>query len=125
MGALSRRASRRNSLPPAQRYIVLLGISWAIFIAGMLTQGVTTAPLSDRILHAGAKGYGWLNAGWAIGAFGSTLYAPVFIRGLRARRAVIWAMGTLAFSLTLAPFSRIVPIAVLCYVVMGSGRGIA
>src|SRR5262245_6208217 len=30
-----------------KRDIVLLGISWAIFIAGMLTQGVTTAPLSD------------------------------------------------------------------------------
>src|SRR5262249_29257983 len=39
-----------------KRYIVLLGISWAIFIASMLTQGVTTAPLSDRVLHAGAKG---------------------------------------------------------------------
>src|SRR5206468_7388671 len=65
-----------------KRYIVLLGISWAIFIAGMLTQGVTTAPLSDRILHAGARGYGWLNGGWAVGAFTSTLYAPLFIRRL-------------------------------------------
>src|SRR4030095_507663 len=42
-----------------KRHIVLLGISWAIFIASMFTQGVTTAPLSDRIFHAGAKGYGW------------------------------------------------------------------
>src|SRR5437867_2628619 len=48
-----------------KRLIVLLGISWAIFIAGMFTAGVTTAPLSDRILHAGAQGYGWLNGGWA------------------------------------------------------------
>ena len=35
----------------------------------MLTQGVITAPFSDRILKSGAVGYGWLNAGWAIGAF--------------------------------------------------------
>src|SRR5262245_36135645 len=62
-----------------KRHIVLLGITWALFIASMLTQGVTTAPLSDRILHAGANGYGWLNAGWAIGAFTSTLYAPFVI----------------------------------------------
>jgi MFS family permease len=108
-----------------KRYIVLLGISWALFIAGMLTQGVTTAPLSDRILHAGATGYGWLNAGWAIGAFTSALYAPVVIRRLSARRAVTCAMAVLAASLILAPHSRIVPIAMLCYVVMGSGRGIA
>jgi MFS family permease len=108
-----------------KRYIVLLGISWAIFIAGMLTQGVTTAPLSDRILHAGARGYGWLNAGWAIGAFTSTLYAPLFIRRLRGRLSVFCAMAMLALSLTVAPFSGSVALAVLCYAVMGSGRGLA
>ncbi len=107
-----------------RRYVVLLGISWALFIAGMLTQGVTTAPLSDRILHAGAKGYGWLNAGWAIGAFSSALYVPLVIRWLRGRRAVAWAMAVLACSLTLAPFSGVLALAVVCYAVMGSGRGV-
>src|SRR5215510_2409918 len=90
-----------------KRHIVLLGITWALFIAGMLTQGVTTAPLSDRILHAGAQGYGWLNAGWAIGAFTSALYAPLVIRKLHGRRAVTCAMALLTFSLMLAPHSRI------------------
>jgi DHA3 family macrolide efflux protein-like MFS transporter len=108
-----------------KRYIVLLGISWAIFIAGMFTQGVTTAPLSDRILHAGARGYGWLNAGWAVGAFTSALYAPLFIRRFHGRRSVVCAMAMLAMSLTLAPFSGSVVVAVMCYAVMGSGRGIA
>ena len=107
-----------------RRSVVLLGIAWALFIAGMLTQGVTTAPLSDRILHGGAKGYGWLNMGWAIGAFSSALYAPLVIRSLRSRRAVTTAMVVLAISLVLAPHSRILPLAVLCYIVMGSGRGI-
>src|SRR6516162_2007953 len=108
-----------------KRDIVLLGISWAIFIAGMLTQGVTTAPLSDRILHAGARGYGWLNGGWAVGAFTSALYAPLLIRRLNGRRSVVFAMAMLALSLTMAPFSVSVAIAVMCYVVMGSGRGLA
>src|SRR5215510_10611890 len=105
-------------------HVVLLGISWAIFIAGMMTQGVTTAPLSDRILHAGAQGYGWLNAGWAIGAFTSALYALVFIRWLHARPSVMWSMATLAVCLLLAPHSAILPVAVVCYAVMGSSRGI-
>jgi MFS family permease len=108
-----------------KRYVVLFGISWAIFIAGMMTQGVVTAPLSDRILHAGARGYGWMNGGWAIGAFTSTLYAPLFIRRLNGRRAVACAMAMLALSLTLAPFSGSLAIAVMCYMVMGSGRGLA
>jgi len=108
-----------------KRDVILLGISWAVFIAGMMAQGVTTAPLSDRILHAGAQGYGWLNAGWAIGAFTSTLYAPLFIKRLTGRRAVAIAMTLLALSLTLAPLSPTLPVAVMCYVVMGSGRGLA
>ena len=108
-----------------KRDVILLGISWAVFIAGMMAQGVTTAPLSDRILHAGAQGYGWLNAGWAIGAFTSTLYAPFFIKRLTGRRAVAIAMTLLALSLTLAPLSPTLPVAVICYVVMGSGRGLA
>jgi MFS transporter, DHA3 family, macrolide efflux protein len=108
-----------------KRYILRLGISWSIFIAGMLTQGVTTAPLSDRILHAGARGYGWLNAGWAIGAFTSTLYAPMFIRQLHGRRSVACAMAILALSLTVAPLSGSLAIAVMCYAAMGSGRGLA
>ncbi len=108
-----------------KRHIVLLGIAWSLFIAGMLTQGVTTAPLSERVLHAGASGYGWMNAGWAIGAFSSALYAPIFIRRIRSRQAVTFAMTLMAIGLVAAPYSRVVPLAMLCYVVMGSGRGLA
>ncbi len=56
--------------------LLLLGTAWALFMAGMLTQGVITAPFSDRILKSGAVGYGWLNAGWAVGAFISAIYTP-------------------------------------------------
>lgn len=108
-----------------KRYVVLLGMSWAIFVAGMQTQGVTTAPLSEKILHAGARGYGWLNGGWAIGAFTSTLYAPLFIRMLRGRRSVVCAMAMLAISMTAAPFAGSIAAAVMCFAVMGSGRGLA
>src|SRR5262249_11445757 len=31
-------------------YVVLLGVSWGLFIGAMLTQGVITAPLSERVL---------------------------------------------------------------------------
>ncbi len=106
------------------RYVVFLGICWALFIGAMLTQGVVTAPLSDRVLHAGAVGYGWLNAGWGVGAFVSALYASSLIRRLRPRRAVAISMGLLAGSILLAPFSRFVPLAVALYVLMGSARGV-
>jgi MFS family permease len=105
-------------------YVVLLGTSWALFIGAMLTQGVITAPLSDRILHAGAVGYGWLNGGWGIGAFLSVLYSPWTIRRRGARHSVGFSMALLALCLFLLPFSPGLGLAVAFYVVMGSARGV-
>src|SRR5246127_1366364 len=50
-----------------RRGVVLLGLSWALFLGAMLSGVVVTPSLSDRVFHAGAVGYGWLNAGWGIG----------------------------------------------------------
>src|SRR5246127_1568176 len=72
------------------RAVVMLGISWALFLGAMVTGVVVTPSLSDRVFHAGAKGYGWLNAGWGTGAFVSALYAPKII-------ARIGGGGALAF----------------------------
>src|SRR5246500_5204800 len=47
--------------------VVLLGLGWALFLGAMLTGVVVTPSLSDRVFHAGAVGYGWLNSGWGIG----------------------------------------------------------
>jgi MFS family permease len=84
--------------------LMLLGTAWALFIGGMLTQGVITAPFSDRILKFGAVGYGWLNAGWAIGAFTSAIYTPALIRGAGHRRAIGISMALLGLSLISLPF---------------------
>ncbi|HEV7675433.1 MAG TPA: MFS transporter [Candidatus Angelobacter sp.] len=84
--------------------LMLLGTAWALFIGGMLTQGVITAPFSDRILKSGAVGYGWLNAGWAIGAFLGALYTPKLLRGAGHHRAVGISMALLGLSLILLPF---------------------
>src|SRR5882724_1980049 len=80
------------------RPLILLGISWALFLGAMLTAVVVTAPLSDQVFHRGAVGYGWLNAGWGVGAFLSALYAPQ---------------------------SPVLAIAVAVYGIMGSARGVS
>jgi DHA3 family macrolide efflux protein-like MFS transporter len=105
-------------------HLVMLGISYACFLGAMLAQGVVTAPLSDRILKAGAVGYGWLNAGWAVGAFASAFYAPAAIRALGKRRSVAVSFSFLALSLVALPFSRWLAVAVMLYALMGSGRGV-
>jgi MFS family permease len=104
--------------------LVLLGLSWALFLAAMMTGVVVTPPLSDKIFHAGAIGYGWLNAGWGTGAFVAALYAPWFIAKLGSRRSIAISMGLLTISMILAPLSPILAIGVLIYSAMGSARGV-
>jgi MFS family permease len=106
------------------RRVLLIGIAWALFVAAMMTQGVLSAPLSERILHGGAVGYGWLNAGWAVGAFVSVFYAATFIRRRGANHSVTLTMSIIAACLFLLPFSRWLAIAVSIYFVMGSSRGV-
>jgi MFS transporter, DHA3 family, macrolide efflux protein len=107
------------------RSVVLIGVSWALFLGAMSSGGVVTAPLSDQTFHAGAVGYGWLNAGWGTGAFLSILYAPQVIASFGGKRSIALSMGLVAICVTIAPLSFKLAIAVAFYAVMGSGRGLA
>ena len=107
------------------RNVVLIGISWSLFLGAMLTSVVVAPSLSDKVFHAGAVGYGWLNAGWGTGAFLSALYAPLVIARLGSRRSIAVSMGVLAICMSLAPLSPHLAIAVAIFGIMGSGRGIS
>src|SRR5437868_2235925 len=85
--------------------VTLVGISMAMFLGAMLTQGIVTAPLDDRILHGGAVGFGWLNGAWGSGAFLSTMYTPFVIGRLQIRTAIRIAMFVLGTCCLLAPHS--------------------
>jgi MFS family permease len=106
------------------RAVVLLGISWALFLGAMVTGTVVTPSLSERVFHAGAVGYGWLNAGWGTGAFISALYAPAIIAAVGARRSVAFSMAALSASVMCAAISPWLPLAISFYFLMGSGRGV-
>jgi len=107
------------------RPLMLLGLSWALFLGAMMTGVVVTPSLSDKVFHKGAVGYGWLNAGWGTGAFVSALYAPWSIAKLGTRRAIAISMGLLAICMSLAPLAPVLALAVLAYAIMGSARGIS
>jgi MFS family permease len=107
------------------RGVVFLGLSWALFLGAMMTGVVVTAPLSDRVFHAGATGYGWLNGGWGVGAFVSALYAPALIGKVGARWSIAISMLLLTLSMALAPFSAWLALAVVLYGLMGSARGVS
>jgi len=107
------------------RGVVFLGTSWALFLGAMMTGVVVTPPLSDRVFHAGATGYGWLNGGWGVGAFLSAIYAPSVIAKLGARSSIAASMLLLTVAMAVSPFSPWLAMAVLLYGAMGSARGVS
>jgi MFS family permease len=106
------------------RPVVLLGISWALFLGAMITGVVVTPSLSERVFHAGAVGYGWLNAGWGTGAFVSALYAPTVIAWIGGRRSVAFSMALLSACVVCAPIAPALVLAMTLYFFMGSARGV-
>ena len=120
--------------------LLLVGTSWSLFLGGMLSQGIITAPFSDRVLNAGAVGYGWLNFGWALGACTAAFYTPRLIHGHGHRRAIGFSMALLGSSLIALPFigshihgtlrlgvllmSMALTISILVYCVMGGCRAL-
>jgi MFS family permease len=108
----------------ARRSLAFLGLTWAIFVAAMMVTGVVTAPISERIVHAGAIGYGWLNAGWGIGAFFSSFFAARAIQKFGWRSIVPVAMLILAASFYGVPLSTGIGFAAGMYLMAGAARGV-
>ncbi|HWR13353.1 MAG TPA: MFS transporter [Terriglobales bacterium] len=108
-----------------RKFLVLLATSWAMFLGGMLTNSVITAPLSDRILHAGAEGYGWLNMGWATGAVISVFFTAWTVRKIGARSTIAITMLAIALAWYIAPFIPILAVGVALYSIGGAARGMA
>ncbi len=52
-----------------------LGITHAAMMAGVVSANVVLVALADEVLHSGARGLGFLEAGWAIGAIVGGLIA--------------------------------------------------
>jgi MFS family permease len=109
----------------AHRTLRLLGATWACFVGAMFTQGVVTAPMSDRILHAGAVGYGWMNGAWGIGAFISALWVARAEKRFGAHRLITACLAMMGISLFLYPFSHWLALACACYFVGGTARAAA
>src|SRR5207253_10536667 len=51
-----------------QPLVRALGITHSIMMAGVVSANVVLVALANDILHAGAPGLGFLEAGWATGA---------------------------------------------------------
>lgn len=108
----------------ARMNVKLIGATWALFVCAMQVTSVVAAPISDRILHTGAVGYGWMNAGWGIGAFTGSVLAAGAIRRYGWKAAIPACMAVLSLCLTSVPFSTVIFMAAGLFLIAGIARGI-
>jgi MFS family permease len=104
--------------------VKMIGITWALFVCSMQVTSVVAAPISDRILHTGAVGYGWMNAGWGIGAFVGSVLAADAIARFGWKGSIPASMAVLSICLYALPFSVAILMAASLLLLAGVARGI-
>ncbi len=66
-----------------QPLVLVLGITHSIMMAGVVSANVVLVALANDVLHAGPRGLGFLEAGWATGAICGGLIASQLPQALR------------------------------------------
>ena len=106
-----------------QPRVMALGFTYACMMAGVISANVLVVALAKDVLSAGARGYGWIEAGWACGAIVGGLLA-----GYAARKwpysVLILALATLAVGHTLLPYARVLAVAVAMNALFGVCRAL-
>ncbi len=106
-----------------QPLVRALGITHSILMAGVVSANVVLVALTTDILHAGARGLGFLESGWAAGAIVGGLIATQLRDELRLALYVA-AFAGLALGHMAAPFVAFVLAASLLQGVFGFCRAL-
>ncbi len=106
-----------------QPRVLALGITYACMMAGVISANVLVVALAKDLLSAGARGYGYIEAGWAVGAIVGGLIAGRAARN-RPYSTLILALATLAVGHTLFPYARLLAVAVAMNALFGVCRAL-
>src|SRR6266852_1514918 len=107
-----------------QPLVRALGITHSIMMAGVVSANVVLVALANDILHAGARGLGFLEAGWAAGAITGGLIASQLPHKLRLILYVAAIVG-LATGHMIVPFVSFLAGAVAMQALFGMCRALA
>ena len=106
-----------------QPRVLALGFTYACMMAGVISANVLVVALAKDLLSAGARGYGWIEAGWAGGAIVGGLAAGVAARK-KPYAVLVVALATLAVGHTLFPYARVLSAAVAMNALFGVCRAL-
>ncbi len=100
-----------------------LGLTHSTMMAGVVSANVLIVTLANNVLHAGARGLGFLEAGWAIGAICGGIAVSQLPQRVRLTLYVA-AMAGLAAGHVAIPYVKILVGAVLLQAVFGFCRAL-
>ena len=106
-----------------QPRVFALGITYACMMAGVISANVLVVALARDLLAAGPRGYGYIEAGWAIGAVAGGLVAARVARK-NPHSVLVMALATLAIGHTLFPYARTLATAVAMNALFGVCRAL-
>jgi MFS transporter, DHA3 family, macrolide efflux protein len=107
-----------------QPVVRALGVTHSLLMAGVVSANVVLVALANDILHAGARGLGFLEAGWAAGAIAGGLIVSQLPQKLRLMLYVAAIVG-LAAGHMLVPFVSFLVGAVAMQALFGMCRAFA
>jgi MFS family permease len=107
----------------AQPSVLALGLTNAAMMAGVISANVIVVALANDLLHAGAQGYGFLQAGWAFGAVAGGL-AALSLPRQQPRGLLVAALIVLAVGHALFPYAGVIAVAVAMNILFGACRAV-
>jgi MFS transporter, DHA3 family, macrolide efflux protein len=106
-----------------QPCILALGVTYACMMAGVISANVLVVALARNLLSAGPRGYGYIEAGWAVGAVAGGLVATTLARK-KPYGTLVLALAVLAIGHALFPVVRVLAMAIAMNAVFGLCRAL-
>lgn len=106
-----------------QPRVLALGITYACMMAGVISANVLVVALAKDLLSAGARGYGYIEAGWAVGAVAGGLSATTLARK-KPYGTLVLALAVLAIGHALFPFAHVLGVAIAMNALFGLCRAL-
>jgi hypothetical protein len=104
--------------------VLALGLTYACMMAGVLSGNVLLVTLAQFMLKSGARGFGFMEAGWAFGAVAGGLMAGALVRRFPPLAVLIAALTVLAVGHTLFPYARLLAVVVAMQALFGACRAL-
>jgi MFS family permease len=106
-----------------QPTVLALGLTYACMMAGVISANVLVVALANNLLHVGARGYGFIESGWALGAVIGG-FAAARLSRQRPFQVLVTALFLLALGHALFPYAGLLVVAIVMNVVFGGCRAI-